>query len=129
MNRRMPRGTRAAGTLAAAAIAGVLLACSGGSSEQPTSFAGSDGANLYSQACARCHGADLRGTNQGPPFLDAIYRPGHHADGAFLFAVRGGSRAHHWNFGNMPPIPGLTDEQVGAITGFVREQQRAAGIE
>jgi hypothetical protein len=29
----------------------------------------------------------------------------------------------------MPPIEGLTDEQIAAIVEFVREQQRAAGIE
>lgn len=118
--------------LTGALIAGVLLAsaCTG-SDDEPAStpFTGTDGAALYSQGCASCHGDDLRGTDEGPPFLDAIYRPGHHADVAFLVAVRSGSRAHHWNFGNMPPVEGLTNEQVAAIVEFVREQQRAAGIE
>ena len=46
----------------------------------------------------------------------------------FLVAVRSGSRPHHWNFGPMPPVPGLTDEQVRLITAFVRSEQQAVGI-
>lgn len=107
------------------------LAC--GAESQPAdgvpTFAGADGATLYMAACASCHGADLRGTEQGPPFLDAVYRPAHHADASFLLAVRRGARAHHWDFGNMPPVQGLTDEQVAAIVAYVRQQQRDAGIE
>ncbi len=115
-------------------VAGALLvvACTGsdgGGASVSTPFVGTDGATLYSRACASCHGADLRGTDQGPPFLDAIYRPGHHADASFLLAVRRGARSHHWNFGAMPPVEGLTDEQVAAIVEFVREQQREAGID
>lgn len=114
-----------------AACAALIVACGGADngSATMTPFAGLDGAQLYSAACASCHGADLRGSEQGPPFLDAIYRPGHHADASFLLAVRRGVRAHHWNFGNMPAIEGLTDEQVAAIVEYVRQQQRAAGIE
>ena len=99
---------------------------SGGASD---AFTGFDGPSLYAQACASCHGADLAGTNKGPPFLDAIYRPGHHADPAFLLAVRRGARSHHWNFGDMPPVEGLTDEHVAAIVEFVRARQVEAGIE
>ena len=92
-------------------------------------FEGTDGRSLYGQACAVCHGQNLEGTNAGPTFLDRIYAPGHHADISFLFAVERGVRAHHWNFGNMAPVEGLTHEQVLAIIAFIREQQRAAGIE
>ena len=88
-----------------------------------------DAAALYGRQCAACHGEDLRGSEQGPPFLNAIYRPGHHPDVAFLVAVRSGVRPHHWNFGEMPPIVGLNDEQVAAIIKYVRTQQRDAGIE
>ena len=87
-----------------------------------------DGRGLYGANCARCHGGDLRGTKEGPPLLDAIYAPGHHADAAFLLAVRNGVRPHHWNFGPMPPVPNLTDAQVGAIVAFVRAEQQAVGI-
>jgi hypothetical protein len=33
---------------------------------------------------------------QGPPFIDALYRHGHHADAAFLLAARRGVRSNHW---------------------------------
>lgn len=87
------------------------------------------GASLYADNCARCHGEDLRGTDQGPPFLDDVYEPGHHGDGAFLVAVQRGVTPHHWDFGPMPPIPDVTPSQVTDIVAFVREQQRAAGID
>lgn len=94
----------------------------------PTPGATLDGRGLYGANCARCHGGDLKGTSIGPPLLDAIYRPGHHPDAAFRVAVKNGVRPHHWNFGPMPPVPGLTDDQVGEIIAFVREEQRAVGI-
>ena len=74
-------------------------------------------------------GADLRGTENGPPFLDRIYEPGHHPDVAFMAAAMMGARAHHWDFGNMPPIEGITEEQIQAIIDYVRAEQRAAGVE
>ena len=118
---------------AAALVGGLVLiaACGGGGEDRPAStpFSGLDGRVLYGQACTSCHGADLQGTDQGPPLIDSIYRSGHHADASFLLAVRRGVRSHHWGFGNMPPIDGLTDEQVEAIVEFVREQQRLAGID
>lgn len=118
-----------AAALTAAILLGACTASDGDDARASTPFTGSDGAALYAQACASCHGADLRGTDTGPPFLNAIYRPGHHADTSFFLAVRSGARSHHWNFGNMAPVPGLSDAQIDAIVQFVRLQQRAAGIE
>ena len=87
------------------------------------------GEPLYQQHCAECHGTDLRGTDIGPSPLSVVYEPNHHGDGAFLAAVSRGSPSHHWDFGPMPPIPGLSQEDVAAITAFVREQQRINGFE
>ncbi len=92
-------------------------------------FSGTDGRSLYGQACSVCHGQALEGTNAGPTFLNRVYAPGHHADISFMFAIERGVRAHHWNFGNMAPVEGLSQEQVLAIIAFIREQQREAGIE
>jgi len=92
-------------------------------------FSGTDGRSLYGQACSVCHGQALEGTNAGPTFLNRVYAPGHHADISFMFAIERGVRAHHWNFGNMAPVEGLSQEQVLAIIAFIREQQRDAGIE
>lgn len=89
----------------------------------------SEGSELYAQNCAQCHGEDLRGTDQGPPFLSPIYEPGHHGDGSFLLAVQTGVRAHHWQFGDMAPVEGLTADDVEAIIAYVRETQRQKGFE
>lgn len=110
----------------------VLAACSGAAgpdiaAQDPELVATGD--ELYAAHCSECHGADLRGTDQGPSHLSEVYKPDHHADGAFLFAVQSGSRAHHWPFGDMPPIAGLSTEDVEAIVAFVREQQRIHGFE
>ena len=87
------------------------------------------GATLFDAQCSRCHGAFALGTQQGPPLLDAIYRPSHHGDEAFQLAVARGVRAHHWRFGDMPPVPGLVRNDVTTIVAYVRWLQRAAGIE
>lgn len=125
----MPRKARLLAFLVAA-LALALSGCGGADDgKAPVRFTGASGPAHYAQACASCHGTELQGTDQGPPFLDALYRPGHHADAAFLLAARRGVRSHHWDFGNMPRVEGLSDEQLAAIVAYVRERQRAGGIE
>lgn len=86
------------------------------------------GKRLFAQSCAQCHGADLRGSKQGPPLLHRIYEPSHHGDIAFQIAVKHGTRQHHWSFGDMKPVPGLTPDDVAHVTAYVRAEQRKAGI-
>lgn len=85
------------------------------------------GQQLYESTCAACHGTDLAGTDNGPPFLDPIYAPDHHADGAFFAAAAMGVQSHHWDFGPMPPQPVEPDE-VTKIVAYIRAVQRAEGI-
>lgn len=115
---------------AAAAGWGVLLlaSCSGDDSGAPAGL-GSTGEDLYLQSCALCHGTDLRGTDRGPSHLSAVYAPDHHPDDAFRAAVTQGSPAHHWDFGDMAPVPGLSDEEIDLIISYVRDQQEAQGLE
>ncbi|MCP5229282.1 MAG: cytochrome c [Candidatus Accumulibacter sp.] len=87
------------------------------------------GKALFEKSCASCHGANLQGSDKGPPMLNKIYEPSHHGDAAFQLAVKSGSRAHHWQFGDMPPVPGLTPDDVAQITAYVRLEQRKAGIQ
>lgn len=87
------------------------------------------GANLFTRYCAVCHGAVGDGTDKGPPLIHRVYEPGHHSDVSFVIAVRQGVRAHHWRFGDMPPVDGVGDEEIARIIAFVRAVQRANGIE
>jgi len=87
------------------------------------------GASLFAANCAACHGQEAMGTDQGPPLIHRIYQPSHHDDLSFYRAVSNGSRQHHWQFGDMPPIPGLSLEEVGHIIAWVRQQQRRVGIQ
>jgi len=87
-----------------------------------------DGRALFEANCAVCHGENAVGSDQGPPLVHRIYEPSHHGDMAFVLAARQGVRAHHWRFGNMPPVDGVSDEAVLQITAYVRALQRANGI-
>ena len=87
------------------------------------------GKKIYDASCKACHGADGQGqAGVAPPFVNAIYRPGHHGDEAFQRAVAQGVRSHHWQFGNMPPVEGLTRGDVKMIVAYVRQLQTANGI-
>lgn len=86
------------------------------------------GKPLYETHCASCHGVDLNGTEIGPPMLHRVYEPSHHSDAAFQMAVAQGVIAHHWQFGDMPPVEGLTPDDVAHITAYIRMHQRRAGI-
>ena len=70
------------------------------------------GKTLFEQNCSVCHGPAGDGTTQGPPLVDIIYEPNHHADVAFVLAARNGVRAHHWRFGDMAPLPDVTESMV-----------------
>jgi mono/diheme cytochrome c family protein len=85
------------------------------------------GKTLYEKNCASCHGVTLNGSDKGPPLLHRIYEPSHHADIAFQLAVKNGVRAHHWQFGDMAPVP-VTPDDVAHITAYVRAEQRKIGI-
>ncbi len=86
------------------------------------------GKALFEANCAACHGKKADGTDQGPPLIHKVYEPSHHSDLAFYRAVKNGTRAHHWQFGDMPPQPQVSPEQAGHIVGYVRKIQRSAGI-
>ena len=88
-----------------------------------------EGERLYERSCARCHGGRAVGTDAGPPLIHIVYEPNHHGDIAFQRAAKFGVPAHHWTFGNMPPVPEVDEAAVAKITAYVRWLQRAAGIQ
>lgn len=87
------------------------------------------GETIFSAKCSACHG-DLAAGRAGlaPPLVHKIYEPSHHGDEAFQRAVAFGVRQHHWPFGDMAPVDGLTRGDVAMVVAYVRELQRANGI-
>ena len=97
----------------------------------PASFSttAEKGKALFKQNCAACHGDDAAGqAGVAPPLIHKIYEPSHHGDESFQRAAALGTRAHHWTFGNMPAIEGVKRPDVEKIIAYVRELQRANGI-
>lgn len=87
------------------------------------------GKRAFEAKCADCHGENAAGKKgAAPPLIHKIYEPSHHADFAFQMAVQNGVRSHHWPFGDMPPVSGLTRADVDAIVAYVREVQWANRI-
>lgn len=88
------------------------------------------GEAIYNKKCAMCHGKGGSGSamGMGPPLVHKIYEPSHHGDASFYMAIARGVSSHHWSFGNMPPIEGVTKTEVGDIINYIRALQREAGI-
>ncbi|WP_095588176.1 c-type cytochrome [Actibacterium ureilyticum] len=88
------------------------------------------GQRIFDTACATCHGPNGAGNEgAGPPLIHVIYEPGHHADESFQRAVAMGVQSHHWRFGDMPPVGGLTRGDVAMVIAYIRAIQRANGID
>ena len=118
-------------TIAAALTATiVVIATACGGSPAATEPAGpGQGAELYQANCASCHGADLRGTDEGPSHLSIVYEPNHHGDDAFRSAIANGAQQHHWNFGDMAAITGLDNDEIDDVIAYVRSEQERQGFE
>ena len=86
------------------------------------------GKEVFDANCALCHGADVMGTGTGPPLIDRIYEPGHHSDVSIRSAVRNGVPQHHWWFGDMSPVAGVSDAAIENLICYIRELQLANGI-
>lgn len=79
---------------------------------------------LYEKYCSSCHGLQLEGTDRGPPLLHPFYKPSHHGDQSFYRAALQGVRQHHWNFGDMPPVSGMTRGKMDRVVPYLRYYQR-----
>lgn len=88
----------------------------------------SKGEAVFRARCASCHGEKAVGTDKGPPLVHRFYRPDHHADITFRWAVERGVRAHHWAFGDMPKIDGVSKDEVELLITYIRDLQKKAGI-
>jgi cytochrome c2 len=109
----------------AAVVSACLLGAPAGAAETvQIPFKLAKGQLLYEQYCSSCHGQQLDGTDKGPPLIHAFYKPSHHGDESFYRAALKGTRQHHWNFGDMEPVPGITPGKMDAIVPFVRYYQQ-----
>ena len=87
------------------------------------------GARIFERTCATCHGSNGSGNEgAGPPLIHKIYEPSHHSDESFQRAVATGVKSHHWRFGDMPRVTGLTRGDVSMVIAYIRQVQRANGI-
>lgn len=87
------------------------------------------GKTMFNAKCASCHGENAVGrSGAAPPLVHKIYELSHHGDESFQRAVAMGVRSHHWRFGNMPPVDGLTRGDVAQIVAYIRELQKTNGI-
>ncbi len=87
------------------------------------------GEKAFNSNCAVCHGVNAAGQQgKGPPLIHKIYEPSHHSDMSFVLAAKQGVRQHHWSFGNMPPIAGVSDQDIQSVISYVRAVQRENGI-
>ena len=113
--------------LAAVGVLATVGCSSGGPPAQSAEFQA--GQELFQANCSACHGLTAAGTNLGPPLVHDIYRPGHHSDASFHNAVQNGVPSHHWFFGDMAPVPNLTEGEVDQIICYVRTLQRDSGMD
>ncbi len=86
------------------------------------------GKSLFEQHCASCHGQSGQGTDKGPTFMSPVYKSSHHGDAAFYHAALNGARAHHWKFGDMPPVDGISRRKLDKIIPYIRWMQQQHGI-
>ena len=87
-------------------------------------FSLAKGQLLYEKYCSSCHGAELDGTEKGPPLVHPFYKPSHHGDQSFYRAALNGVRQHHWNFGDMERVEGMTPGKMDRIVPYVRYYQQ-----
>ena len=83
----------------------------------------------FATYCVECHGKNASGTDKGPPLVNQIYGPTHHGDFSFVQAVTLGVPQHHWLFGTMPAQLQVGQQEIDQIVVYLRELQKANGID
>ncbi|KAA3620609.1 MAG: cytochrome c [Proteobacteria bacterium] len=86
------------------------------------------GWSTFESKCVECHGAEGGGTEKGPPLIHEYYVPSHHSDAAIERAILHGAKQHHWSFGDMPAIGGISEVEAQQVVAFVRWLQTKKGL-
>jgi len=82
------------------------------------------GATALRKVLQQLYGLQLTGSDKGPPLLHPFYKPSHHGDQSFYRAALQGVQQHHWEFGNMPPVEGMTAKKMDSLVPYVRYNQQ-----
>ncbi len=88
-----------------------------------------EGSMVFQMHCAGCHGENAAGTPNGPPLIHKLYAPSQHDDHLFRRVIATGVAAHHWQYGPMPAIRLSRAFHSDRIIKYIRELQRANGID
>jgi mono/diheme cytochrome c family protein len=113
--------------------AGVMLAAAAGCGDDPVTVPSvpgdaAAGAAVFEQSCADCHGAGAAGGDGGLSLVDSRFAPPGFDDLAFVTAVVRGVSADEGEYGGMPRIRGLSEQDLADLLSYVRGLQREAGI-
>ena len=111
-------------SLKAALLALSFVHSAAAANEVEIPFELAKGQVLYEKYCSSCHGLQLDGSDQGPTLIHPFYKPSHHGDKSFYRAAMQGTRQHHWNFGDMKPVAGMTPKKMDSIVPFIRYYQQ-----
>lgn len=84
---------------------------------------------IFSRACGSCHGTYGEGSEHGPPLVHPLYASDRLSREGFTHAIRNGVEAYRWPFGNMAPVADVDTAKIANLYRFVREMQRANGID
>lgn len=104
-----------------------LIAHSQGSSLN-VPFSLGRGWTAFENNCSTCHGVQGSGSEKGPPLIHPYYVPSHHSDESILRAIMSGTRQHHWGFGDMPPVSGISEPEARQIILYIRWLQMEKGL-
>ena len=107
-----------------ALVAAIMTGSAASAEDIQVPFSLAKGKILFEKDCSSCHGVRLNGTDKGPPLIHSYYKPSHHGDKAFYKAALKGTRQHHWSFGDMPPVEGMTRKKMDSIVPYVRYYQK-----
>lgn len=110
--------------LGAALLTTIIAPSSALANEVEIPFELAKGQILFEKYCSGCHGLQMDGTDQGPPLIHPFYKPSHHGDKSFYRAALQGVRQHHWNFGDMKPVEGMTRGKMDRVVPFIRYYQQ-----
>lgn len=86
------------------------------------------GEQVYGDYCGACHGRDFEGSIQGPSHLDAKYDPATTTDEDYRNAIRNGAEESTYDFGRMPAIRSLDDQQIEDVIAYIRSVQEERGF-